>query len=173
MGVKDMISTGAMILVGIIALKAFGGVKGITEMVGGIGDLLGTGGAPSGISAAPSVGIIAADTAAQIDIISEMELPEVALVAETQEIESTFDTLQTMALIAGPIGYVAAPLLLDPIEEQYKATVLKTYVERTAAAPQYQPSEPESFDPTFMVSDVGRLDEPFDEAVKRRWIGGR
>jgi hypothetical protein len=178
MDVKGMISTGAMVIIGIIALKAFGGVKGITSMIGGIGDLLGTGGdggllGTGGAGAAPAVGIIAPETAAQIDIISDMTLPEVALIAETQEIEGTFGTLQNLSLIGGPLAYIAAPYLLDPIEESYKAETIKKYVQRTAATPQYEPSAPETFDPTYMVSDVGRITEPLDQAVKRRWIGGR
>jgi len=159
MEIKDMLSTGAMLIIGVITLKAFGGVQGITKMIGGIGDLLGTGSA--GGSVAPGVGIIAPETVAQIDIISDMELPEVALIAENQEIESTFDTLHNLALIGGPIAYVAAPLLLDPIEESYKAESLKTYVQRTVNQPSYTPSETVTtplgttgwMQPTEMVDD--------------------
>lgn len=39
MEIKDVITTGAMVLVGIIALKAFGGVEGIAGMFGGIKDI--------------------------------------------------------------------------------------------------------------------------------------
>jgi len=167
MKMGEMISTGAMIIVGIIALKAFGGVKGITSMIGGIGDLLGTGGAVPTAGAAPTVGIIGPGTIEQVAAISGMELPEVALIAETQEIESTFDTLQTLSLVAGPIGYVAAPLLLDPIEEGYKADVLKTYVERTAAILPYTPSPDPIYQPSEIVpADPGHpATDPF--------LGGR
>ena len=125
-----MLSTGAMLIIGVIALKAFGGVQGITKMIGGIGDLLGTGGGAAG--GFGGVGIISPGTVEQIDIISGMKLPEVALIAETQEVESTFDTLQNLSLIGGPLAYIAAPFLLDPIEKAYKADVLKTYIGRTS-----------------------------------------
>jgi len=129
MELKNVAVIGGLILVGGLALKMFGGFEGLSGMFKGATDFfsdIGGGGSTAG-----AVGIITPETAAQIDILSDMTIPEVALIAETQEIESTYDVLQTASLIAGPIGYLAAPLLLDPLEKQQKADALKKYVSRT------------------------------------------
>ena len=112
--------------------------------------ILGTGGAAAA-GVAPAIGIISPETAAQVDIISGMTLPEVALVAETQEIESTYDMLQTYSLIAGPLGYIAAPLILDPLEKAQKAETIKKYVKRTAALPSYEPTPAPVYQPSIYV----------------------
>lgn len=44
MKMESMISTGAMLFIGVIALKAFGGIEGITNIFKGFGELLTIGG---------------------------------------------------------------------------------------------------------------------------------
>lgn len=133
MEMKDMLSTGAMLIIGIIALKAFGGVKGITSMIGGIGDLLGTGTA----AAAPAVGIIAPETAAQVELIGGMSPSEVTLVAETQKIESIYDIINKLGWVGGPMWAAAMPHITAPFEDIAKADLLGAFV---SELPRWTPS---------------------------------
>jgi len=122
MGIKDMISTGAMIIVGIIALKAFGGVKGLTSMIGGVGELLGTGGPAAG-----GIDLITPGDVEQIEAIRGLTTEEVELIAETKQVEATYDVLGMMGWVAGPFGALVAPRVLAPFEEGQKAAIIDIF----------------------------------------------
>ena len=63
MGLTKTIEMGVMLFIGVIALKAFGGVQGITDIFGGIGGFLGDlGGGGNGGGGGPSVPMIPAPT---------------------------------------------------------------------------------------------------------------
>lgn len=164
MNVKEMISTGAMLLIGVIALKAFGGIQGITTMVSGLGNLLGTGGGSAGGAAGGSagdVGIISAGTAAQIDIISDMETAEVALIADTQQVEAEADILQVAAgIVAGPFGFLASPIIIEPMEKREKANVMQKYVERTSGAYTPSPSVSTPEGPPAWIQEPDMVSDP-------------
>lgn len=53
-GLKGMLETGAIIIIGIIALKAFGGIKGISDLIGGISGMLSFDGGGGGAAPAPA-----------------------------------------------------------------------------------------------------------------------
>jgi len=63
MEIKDMLSTGAMLIIGVIALKAFGGIEGLGKMFSGLSEGIGSlaGGAPGtgapGLSGAVFTGV--------------------------------------------------------------------------------------------------------------------
>ena len=97
MEIKDMLSTGVMVIIGVIALKAFGGVKGLTSMIGGIGDLLGTG----GDSSAAGIDLVTAGDVEQIEIIEGLGTAEIDLLAGAKEVSGTYDVL-------GMLGWAAS-----------------------------------------------------------------
>ena len=161
-----MITTGAMLLIGVIALKAFGGIKGITGMFEGVSGLLGGGGVSSGID------LISTGDTSQIDLLRGLTREEVEVIAETKKVESTYDILGMMGWVAGPAGALIAPWFLRPFEEGQKAAIIHEYninITRNVAVPDvdYVPSPiPIQPDPIIFPSDP-------DHPATDPFIGGR
>jgi len=158
MSVKEMISTGALIIGGIIVLKAFGGVKGITGMVSGVGQLL-----SFGESGAVGGGSSLTDTIENVTDITEMPKEDVSLIADVSQTEAQGDLLQTIASLGvGPIfGPLIGEHIIQPYVEQQVGEILEEYAE---SKPTYTPSptlptpeaEPVWIEEPDMVSDIAR-----------------
>lgn len=136
MKISGMLETGAMIIIGIIALKAFGGIKGITSMLSDVGGLLGTGG--GGIAGGGAAGSSIQDTIDVVEDLTDMPPADIGLVADIGATEAQGDLLSAIAYGAtGILGGVITSGVIDPMIKGQVSEIIGEYVEDL---PAYTPS---------------------------------